>query len=259
MSIKEYWISYKTLVNKEWMRILRIWPQTLLPSVITISLYFLIFGKVMFLRVNEMDGFKYLHFITPGLIIMSLINNSYSNVVSSFFSAKFCRSIEELLISPTPNFLIILGYISGGVFRGIFVGFLVSFIAFAFSGFSLYVYSIKLVFVSFLCCSILFALGGLLNAILAQKFDDTSIFTTFILTSLIYLGGVFYSINMLPPFWQNMTKINPLFYIIDFARFAFLGYSLISPCLAFICIFFFIVLLYSLVLYLLSSGIKLKS
>ncbi|WP_119344656.1 ABC transporter permease [Facilibium subflavum] len=259
MTIKEYWIIYYTLLRKEIVRVLRIWPQTLLPSAITITLYFLIFGKVIGARVGDMDGFEYMHFITPGLIIMAVINNAYANVVGSFYGARFNHSIEELLVSPATNHLIILGYISGGIGRGVFVGVLVSIVAFFFGGFSIHTHSFGLIVLAYILCGALFSLGGLLNGIFSQKFDDTTIFPTFVLTPLIYLGGVFYSLSALPPFWQHVAQFNPLFYIVDFVRFAFLGYSSVDPAIAFVTIVLFIGILYTLAWYLLSKGIRLKA
>ena len=259
MSVKEYWVIYYTLLRKETVRVLRIWPQTLLPSAITITLYFLIFGRVVGSRVGTMDGIDYMQFITPGLIIMAVINNSYANVVGSFYGARFNKSIEELLVSPMTNHIIILGYVSGGIGRGSFVGVLVSIIALLFGGISFDSHHVLLIILSFILCGALFALGGLLNGIFSQSFDDTTIFPTFILTPLIYLGGVFYSLNALPPFWQHIAQYNPLFYIVDFVRYAFLGCSSVNPMIAFITIIVLIAALYTLAWYLLSRGICLKS
>lgn len=259
MTLKEYWIIYYTLFRKEVVRVLRIWPQTLLPSAITVSLYFLIFGKVVGSRLGTMDGFDYMQFITPGLVIMSLINNSYANVVGSFYGARFNHSIEELLVSPATNHLIILGYISGGVARGCFVGIMVTIVAVFFGGVSIDFNATLLVLLSFILCGTLFSLGGLLNGIFSQSFDDISIFPTFVLTPLIYLGGVFYGLSSLPPFWQHIARYNPLFYIVDFVRYAFIGYSSVNPLVALVAIVLLIVILYSTAWYFLSRGICLKS
>ncbi len=258
MSAKEYWIIYYTLFRKEVVRVLRIWAQTLLPPVITMSLYFLIFGKIVGSRIGTMHDFSYMEYITPGLIIMAVINNAYANVVGSFFGSRFNHSIEEILVSPMTSHIVILGYISGGVARGLFVGVLVSVVAFLFGGLS-YIYSVPLVILGALLCGALFALGGLLNGIFSQKFDDTTIFPTFILTPLIYLGGVFYSLELLPDFWQNVALVNPLFYIIDFVRFSFLGETFINPWYALSMIILFTLILYYLAWYLLSKGIRLKA
>ena len=258
MRIQEHWIIYKTLLNREIIRVLRIWPQTLLPSVITITLYFLIFGKVFGEKVGNVNGCDYMHFITPGLIIMAVINNSFINVVSSFFSARFSRSIEELFVSPAPNYLIILGYISGGIFRGLSVGTLVSVVAFLFDGFSFPIHSYLLVIITFFCCGTLFSLGGLLNGIFSKKFDDTTIFSAFVLIPLVYLGGIFYSLNELPPIWQSISKCNPLFYIVDFVRFSFSGAYVVSPYVSFLSIIALIIILYAFAWYLIYRGFTLK-
>ncbi|QIV96364.1 ABC-2 type transport system permease protein [Allofrancisella inopinata] len=258
MSIRDYWIMYVTIFNRESKRIFRIWPQTLLPSVITIVLYFLIFGKVVGARIGDMhDGITYMQYITPGLIIMAVIQNSYGNVVSSFFGIRFSRAIEELLVSPVNNHIIVLGYISGGIFRGFLVGVFVSIAAFILGGFTT-VHSFILVLAGFIFCGALFSLGGLLNAIFSQKFDDTTIFPTFVLTPLIYLGGVFYDINNLSGFWHFLSACNPLFYIVDFVRYGFIGISTVNPYIAFSAIVFFTFVLYYLSWYLLNKGIRLK-
>lgn len=258
MSTYEYWIGFFTLFRKELMRVFRIWPQTLLPSVITITLYFLIFGKIIGSKIGNMNGFDYISFISPGLIIMAVINNSYSNVVGSFYGSRFNKSIEELLVSPLPNFLIILGYMCGGLMRSLIVGVMVSIVAFLFGGINFNHHHYILIILSYLLCGTLFSLGGLLNGIFSQKFDDTTIFPTFILTPLIYLGGVFYSLNSLPLFWQHIVKINPLFFIVDFVRYAFLGVSSINPMIELVFILIFIVLLYVGIWVLLNKGIRLK-
>ena len=258
MNARQYWIIYYTILRKEIVRVLRIWPQTLLPSVITVSLYFLIFGKIIGSRIGMMEGFDYMQFITPGLIIMSVINNAYTNVVGSFYGARFNCSIQEILVSIATNHLIILGYISGGIVRGCCVGVMVSIIAILCSGLLINLNSILLIILSFILCSALFALGGLLNGIFSQSFDDTMIFPTFVLVPLIYLGGVFYGLNSLPTFWKYVAQFNPLFYIVDFSRYAFIGHSSVDPRLTFIAILSLIILLYILVWYLLSRGIRLK-
>lgn len=259
MKLNEYWIIYYTLLRKEVVRVLRIWPQTLLPSSITISLYFLIFGKIIGERIGTMENFDYIQFITPGLIIMSVINNSYSNVVGSFYGSRFNNSIQEILVSSVNNHLIILGYISGGIFRGCFVGVAATIVANIFNSALVSFYTCLLIFSTFILCSALFSLGGLINGIFSQSFDDTTIFPNFILTPLTYLGGVFYSLNALPPFWQKVAQYNPMFYIVDFVRYAFIGSSCINPVIAFIAIVSIIAILYILAWYLLSRGIRLKS
>jgi ABC-2 type transport system permease protein len=258
MSIKDCWIMYVTIFGRESNRIFRIWGQTLLPSVITIVLYFLIFGKIVGSRIGSMgDGITYMQYITPGLIIMAVIQNSYGNVVSSFFGLRFSKAIEELLVSPVNNHIIVLGYISGGIFRGFMVGILVSIAAFILGGFAS-LHNPFLVFSGFIFCGALFSLGGLLNAIFSQKFDDTTIFPIFVLTPLIYLGGVFYNVNKLDGFWHFISMCNPLFYIVDFVRFGFIGVSTVNPYISFGAIIVFTLMLYILVWYILSRGIRLK-
>ncbi len=258
MSIKDIWIMYVTIFCRESNRIFRIWTQTLLPSVITIVLYFLIFGKIVGSRIGNMvDGITYMQYITPGLIIMAVIQNSYGNVVSSFFGIRFSKSIEELLVSPVNNNIIILGYISGGIFRGFMVGILVSIAAFILGGFASLHHPV-LIIAGFIFCGALFSLGGLLNAIFSQNFDDTTIFPTFVLTPLIYLGGVFYNVNKLDGCWHFISMCNPLFYIVDFVRFGFIGVSTVNPYLSFSAVVAFTLMLYVLVWYLLSRGIRLK-
>ena len=256
MSLTEYFIIYKTLVKKESERIFRIWPQSLLLSAITMTLYFLIFGKVVGSKVGEMSGFSYIDFITPGLIIMAVTNNAYSNVVSSFFSDRFNRSIEEMLVSPVSNHTIIIGYISGGIIRGFLVGLLVCVVSVFFGAF--HIYNISLAILGFVFCGSLFALGGLINGIFSQKFDDTMIIPVFILTPLTYLGGVFFSLNVLPAFWKNIAMFNPIYYIVDFFRYTCLGQSTVNPYKSFLTIIAFTVILYLTAFYCLKKGVRLK-
>src|SRR5690606_7152796 len=208
---------------KEVRRFTRIWPQTLLPPAITMTLYFLIFGNLIGSRIGEMDGYRYMEFIVPGLIMMAVITNSYSNVVSSFFSTKFQHSIEELLVSPIPNWAILAGYITGGVARGLAVGLIVTGMALVFTDLAIQHIGITVSMV--VLTAILFSLGGFLNALFARSFDDISIVPTFILTPLTYLGGVFYSITLLPPIWQNLSLANPILYMVNAFRYGILGVS----------------------------------
>ncbi len=223
MSKAYVWIAFQTIVIKEVRRFLRIWVQTLVPPVITIALYFVIFGNLIGNRIGGMGGYTYMEFIVPGLIMMAVVNNSYANVVSSFFSQKFQRSIEELLVSPVPNHVILLGFVIGGVARGLCVGVIASIIALFFSG--VHMHNIFITALVVLLASIVFSLGGFINAIFARNFDDISIVPTFILTPLIYLGGVFYSVDMLPGFWKLVAQINPVFYMINAFRYGILGIS----------------------------------
>ena len=250
--IKTDLIGFQTIVHKEITRILRIWMQTLLPPAITMTLYFIIFGKLIGSRIGVMDGFNYMQYIAPGLIMMSVISNSYGNVVSSFFGSKFGRHIEELLVSPMPNYLILLGYIIGGMFRGLFVGAVVTCIALFFTDLEMAHPWITLSIV--ILTSFVFAIGGFINATFAKKFDDISIVPTFILTPLTYLGGVFYSINMLPDFWQAVSKANPILYMVNAFRYGILGVSDISLSTAYTIILLFCVGLFMFALHLLNKG-----
>jgi ABC-2 type transport system permease protein len=217
------WVGFSTIVIKEMKRVLRLWMQTLLPPVVTSTLYFMIFGHVIGRRVGDMAGFSYIQFIAPGLIVMQLIAGSYASAVSSFFGAKFVRSIEELLVSPMSNLMILLGFMTGGIFRGLIVGFLVSLVAIFFTHLSIHSLAI-IVFVALLTSAI-FSCAGIINAVYAKKFDDISIIPTFVLTPLTYLGGVFYSIKMLTGVWHYVSMANPIVYIVSSFRFGFLGFS----------------------------------
>jgi len=251
------WIALKTLATKEVVRFTRIWQQTILPPVITTTLYFIIFGNLIGPRIGKMGGFDYMDFIVPGLILMAVITNSYANVASSFFSAKFQSSIEELLVSPTANITILLGYIFGGIARGIMVGLVVTLVSLFFS--ELQIYNLAVLVSIIILTSTLFALGGFTNALFAKKFDDISIVPTFILTPFTYLGGVFYSIKLLPDFWQTVSHFNPVLYMINAFRYGFLGVSDISLLSSYIIIIGFIVALFLINLRLISTGYGLRS
>ncbi|MGO3345429.1 MAG: ABC transporter permease [Marinomonas sp.] len=252
MKNSEIFIAFYTILRREVRRFMRIWPQTLLPPAITMSLYFAIFGHVMGSRIGSMGGFSYMQYIVPGLIMMSVITNSYSNVSSSFFSAKFQNSIQELLVSPTPNWVILIGYVLGGVARGLCVGLIVTVLSLFFTHLTLQ--NIFLTMVVVLLTAILFSLGGFVNAIYARSFDDVSIVPTFILTPLTYLGGVFYSIDLLPSFWQNLSLLNPVLYMVSAFRYGILGVSDINVLWALVIVCVFIVVLFSFGLHLLNKG-----
>ena len=256
MVMKRYAIAYQTILTKELLRFSRIWIQTLLPPAITTALYFLIFGQLIGTRIGQMDGLDYNEFIVPGLILMSVITNSYSNVVSSFFSCKYQRHIEELLISPVPNWVILAGYVSGGVARGVLVGIVVTLVAKLFADFSIHSYLLTITV--FVLTSILFSLSGFINAVYAKTFDDISIIPTFVLTPLTYLGGIFYSIQLLPEFWQQVSLFNPVLYMINAFRYGVLGVSDIDVATALVIIISFIVLLTLFSLRLLNRGIGIK-
>lgn len=223
MNAAQLRIAFMTLLRKEIRRFLRIWPQTLLPPAITMSLYFVIFGNLVGSRIGDMGGFSYMQFIVPGLIMMAVITNSYSNVCSSFFSAKFQRSIEELVTSPVPNHIILLGYVVGGVTRGLCVGLIVTIMSLFFT--QLELHNIFVMVYTVLVTAVLFSLGGFINAVYAKSFDDISIIPTFVLTPLTYLGGVFYAMSSLSPFWQNLSLLNPIVYMVNAFRYGILGYS----------------------------------
>ena len=249
-------IAYWTLVRKEVTRFMRIWQQTLLPPVITTALYFVIFGNLIGPRIGEMDGYRYIDFIVPGLILMSVITNAYANVSSSFFSAKFQRSIEEIQVSPTPNGVILLGYVTGGVVRAILVGVIVTAVSLIFSRLSVHNYAVLISII--VLTAVLFSLAGFLNGMFAEKFDDVAIVPTFILTPLTYLGGIFYSIKLLPPLWQGVSHANPILYMINAFRYGFLGVSDIDLAVSYTIILLFIVVLFVLNLKLLKRGFGIR-
>ncbi len=252
MTLKEQYIAFSTIVVKEFMRFIRIWVQTVLPAMITMGLYFVIFGNLIGSQIAPIKGFNYVDYIVPGIILMSMINNSYANVVSSFFSAKFQRHIEEMLVSPMPNYLILLGFVGGGLARGLIVGVSVSFIAMFFA--DLQFHNLAIVLLVSVLTTILFALAGFINAIYAKTFDDISIIPTFVLTPLTYLGGIFYSVDMLPAFWQTISYANPILYMINAMRYGMLGVSDIDVSIAITIIIGFVVALYLYCLYLLRKG-----
>lgn len=244
--------AFLTIVTREIRRFTRIWAQTLLPPAVTMTLYFVIFGNLIGSRIGTMGGFDYMAFIVPGLIMMAVITSSYGNVVSSFFSMKFQHSIEELLVSPTPNWVILAGYVAGGMARGLGVGVIVTLLSLAFT--RLQIHHLPMMVLTVILTSALFALGGFINAMLATKFDDISIVPTFVLTPLTYLGGVFYSIDLLPGFWQGVSMINPILYMVNGFRYGILGVSDVNPYLALGIILVFIVILSVVSLRMLQRG-----
>lgn len=252
MNFQNNLVAFQTIFVKEVRRFMRIWPQTLLPPAITMVLYFVIFGNLIGKRIGQMDGFDYMQFIVPGLIMMSVITNSYGNVVSSFYSIKFQRSIEELLVSPVPNSVILLGFVFGGMVRGTMCGFIVTLLSLFFTSLSITHVAITLLVV--LLTSALFSLGGFVNAMFANKFDDISIIPTFVLTPLTYLGGVFYSIKLLPEFWQNISMANPILYMVNAFRYGILGVSDVDVGFSLLMISGFVVALFMFSLHLLNKG-----
>ncbi len=250
-------VALLTITRREVMRILRIWAQTLVPPAITMTLYFLIFGSLIGRRIGDMGGYDYMDFIVPGLVMMSIIQNSYGNISSSFFGAKFGRHIEEMLVSPMPNWVILGGYVAGAVLRGLLVGIIVLCIAMLFT--HVRIPHPLVTITTVLLGATIFSLAGFVNAIYAKKFDDVAIVPTFILTPLTYLGGVFYSVRMLPDWAQTMTHANPVFYMVNAFRYGLLGSSDIPLGTAYALMVGFVIVLGSLSLWLLKRGVGLRS
>ena len=251
-------VALNTLVRREIVRIVRIWTQTLIPPAITMTLYFVIFGKLIGSRIGTIQGgFSYMQYIVPGLVMMSVINNCYANISSSFFGAKFSRAVEEMLVSPMPNWVILLGYVTGAVARGMVVGVLVLLIALFFT--SLHVVHPLITFLSVLLGATIFSLAGFVNAVYAKKFDDIALVPTFILTPLTYLGGVFYSVNMLGEPWQAISRANPILYMVNAFRYGVLGISDVHVGMAFVVMIGFVIGLSIVALQLLKRGVGLRS
>lgn len=254
---QQYFISFYTLFLRESLRIIRIWPQTILPPVMTISLYFVIFGNLIGPRIGEMDGVAYIQYIVPGLVMMAIINNAYLNVSSSFYGNKFQRNIEEMLVAPMPNYVILAGYVSGGIMRGVIVGLLVIFVALFFTHIHMHNWAITLLIA--ILTGVLFSLAGFLNGLFAKSFDDISIIPMFILTPLTYLGGVFYSVDLLPKFWQALTYANPVFYMVNGFRYGMLGVSDVPIIYGLVIISSAVVVTYGLCIWLLSRGAGIRT
>ncbi|MCA1853065.1 MAG: ABC transporter permease [Beggiatoa sp.] len=252
-----YLVAYKTIVVKEVTRFVRIWIQTILPTGVSMSLYFIIFGQLIGPRIGEIAGYRYIQYIAPGLIMMSVITNAYANVVSSFFGSKFQRNIEEMLVAPIPSAIILAGFVTGGMVRGLLVGTVVTAVALLFTELTAHSYGVMVA--TIVLTSVLFSLGGFINGIFARNFDDTSIIPTFVLTPLIYLGGVFYSIELLPPVWRSVSLANPVLYMVDAFRYGILGVSDVSIALAFAVIVGCIAILWCWSLYLLNRGVGIRN
>ena len=252
----QIFIALETILTKEVVRFVRIWTQTLLPPAITMSLYFVIFGKLIGSQIHTISGFSYMQFIVPGLIMLSVMTNAYANTASSFFGAKFSRSIEEIMVAPVPNYVIMLGFVFGGTLRGLAVGLIVMIIALFFT--HLHFYNFGLVILMAVLAAMLFSLAGLINGIFAKKFDDVSFIPTFVLTPLTYLGGIFYSIKQLPPFWQHLSIFNPILDIVDTFRYGMLGISDVNIYLgiALVSGLFIILLIWSLILLQKGTGLR---
>lgn len=253
--------ALKTIWIKECTRFLRIWVQTLVPPAITMTLYFVIFGNIIGTRIDAsggMNGIPYMEFIVPGLIMMSVITNSYSNVASSFFSAKFQRNIEEMLVAPVSSAVIIAGYVGGSLARALMVACIVTVVSFIFVD-NIQIYHAGILVLTVVLTSTLFSLGGLINAVHAKTFDDISIVPTFVLTPLTYLGGVFFSISMLPEIWQNIAQINPVLYMVNAFRYGFLGVTDVNISLALGLLLGFNLILFALAYTLLQRGAGIRS
>ena len=257
MTAAQQWAAFSTILTKEFLRFIRIWVQTVLPAGITMALYFVIFGSLIGSRLGEINGLRYIDFMVPGIILMAVINNSYANVVSSFYSAKFQRHVEEMLVSPMPNYLIIVGYMSGGMARGLVVGAVVTVVAMFFS--DLQVKNLTLTLAVVLLTTMLFSLAGFINAVFAKSFDDISIIPTFVLTPLTYLGGVFYSIDMLPEFWQRVSLVNPVLYMVNAFRAGMLGVSDVNVTTAITIIVAFVIGLFGFALWLMQRGVGIRN
>ncbi|HEV8666822.1 MAG TPA: ABC transporter permease [Candidatus Paceibacterota bacterium] len=226
MTPAKIWIAYYTMMRNEFVRIIRIWSQTLLPPVVTTSLYFVVFGKFIGAQLAPIHGFAYIQFIVPGLIMMSVITSSYMNTVSTFYFAKWTKTLDEISVSPMPGWVVILGFVSGGVLRGLIVGVLVLIVSLFFT--HLVIFNALILLLAVILTSVVFALGGLINGVFAKGFDGISIVPTFVLTPLTYLGGIFFSIQQFSPFWRGVSLFNPILYMVNAFRYGFLGISDIS-------------------------------
>jgi ABC-2 type transport system permease protein len=259
MTPREKWISFYTMVRKDVVRLFRIWVQTFLPSVVTATLYFLIFGTVLGSRIGQVHGVDYMTFVVPGLVMLSIVTNAYANTSFLFFQSKFfARSIEEILVSPTPPWIIIAGFTGGGVIRGVLVGALVLVVSLFFTGLHLSIVNAGVILFFAVLTATVFALAGLVNGVYAKSIDGINIVPTFVLTPLVYLGGVFYSIEALPEWWQRLTHINPLFYLVNGFRYGFLGVTDVSLGVSVAILLAMIVLLAAINWYLIRIGLGLK-
>lgn len=250
------WVGFKTIIIREYGRIIRIWGQTLVPSAVTATLYFVIFGSLIGRRVGQMGGFEYMQYIAPGLIMMSVITNSYANVVSSFFGAKFGKHLEEMQVSPLPDWVIVAGYVGGGVLRGLLVGAVVTVVSLLFT--HLAVHHVALIVGAVLLTAIIFSLGGFLNAVFAKNFDQVNWIPAFVLTPLTYFGGVFYSVSLLPEWAQKISYFNPILHMVNAFRYGFLGTSDVNVVLAFTIMTFCAAIMFALAVWLMRRGIGMR-
>lgn len=257
MPIKLQLIAFYTLIRKEVTRFMRIWVQTILPPAITMTLYFIIFGALIGSQIHPIQGFTYMQYIVPGLVMMSVVTNAYTNVVSSFYGARFSRAIEELIVSPMPEYLMLLGYVVGGVMRALIVSIVVILISLFFT--HLYIHNFMVMLTVIILSATLFSLAGFTNGLFAKKFDDIAIVPTFVLTPLTYLGGVFYSLAVLPPFWQKVSLLNPILYMVNAFRYGILGITDIKLHWAMIIIILFTLTLFFINLILLRKGVGIRT
>lgn len=259
MDTYRLWISFYTMIRKDVVRMFRIWVQTFLPSAITSSLYFLVFGTVLGSRIGEMQGVDYMTFVVPGLVMLAIVTTSYANTSFTFFSSKFfMRNIEEILVSPTPPWVMIAGFVGGGVVRGVITGALVLLISVFFTGLSLSIHNLLIILAFAILTCLVFALAGLINGIYAKTIDGINIVPTFVLTPLVYLGGIFYSVHALPSWWQAITYANPLFYLINGFRYGFLGITDVPLSLSVGILVGMIAILIALNWYFIRTGLGLK-
>jgi ABC-2 type transport system permease protein len=250
------WIGFLTIIRREFGRILRIWGQTIVPSAVTATLYFVIFGSLIGRRVGQMGGFDYMQYIAPGLIMMAVITNSYANTVSSFFGAKFQRFLEEIMVSPLPNWVVVAGYVGGGVLRGLLVGLIVTIVSLLFT--HLAIHHVFVIFAAALLTAVVFSLAGFINAVFAKNFDQVNWIPTFILTPLTYFGGVFYSISLLPEWAQKLSYLNPILHMVNAFRYGFLGTSDVNVGLAFGIMVLASVVMFAVCVTLMNRGIGMR-
>ena len=259
MNAQQKWVSFYTMIRKDVVRMFRIWVQTFLPSAITSSLYFLVFGTVLGSRIGDMQGVDYMTFVVPGLVMLAIVTTSYANTSFTFFASKFfAKNIEEILVSPTPPWLMIAGFVGGGVVRGVITGALVLLVSLFFTGLSLSIHNLLIILGFAVLTCLVFALAGLVNGIYAKTIDGINIVPTFVLTPLVYLGGIFYSVHTLPEWWQAITYANPLFYLINGFRYGFLGFSDVSLSLAVGILVAMVAALIAINWYLIRTGLGLK-
>lgn len=259
MNTYQQWIAFYTMLRKDVVRIFRIWVQTFLPSVMTSVLYFAVFGAILGSRIGQMGGVDYMSFVVPGLVMLAIVTSAYANSSFTFFQSKFfARSIDEMLVSPMPPWLIILGFVAGGVIRGVLVGALVMIVSIFFTGLELPIYNLLIILGFAILTAIVFALAGLVNGVYAKSIDGINLVPTFVLTPLVYLGGVFYSVENLPEWWSTLTHLNPLFYLINGFRYGFLGFSDIALTTSLMVLSVLIVGLVAINWYLIRTGLGLK-